>query len=243
MTSDPTAVPARGTRRHVDLGEIHIFGTTLDGPENEQILSPDERVRAARFHFSRDRKRFVAARTFMRIVLGEYLGIDPADAQFGYTEYGKPFLSDSNVAPALSFNVAHSEDRAMMAVACGRAVGIDLENHRPGFASDRLAEQFFSSDEVQSMRSLPSEEQERAFFDCWTRKEAYIKARGQGLSIPLNGFTVSTSPNDSSALLSTTHDPSASTEWRVCDLKAPAGFSAALAYEIRGTLPKILLVN
>jgi 4'-phosphopantetheinyl transferase len=127
-----------------------------------------------------------------------------------------------------------------MAVASDREVGIDIERHRPEFATDNLAEQFFSPDEVRAIRCLPAEDQERAFFDCWTRKEAYIKARGQGLSIALNQFTVAVSGEQTSVLLSTAHDPGAVTKWRVCEIEAPVGFSAALAYEFGSSTPKLV---
>lgn len=243
MNSDSATVPPAGARRRIGDDEIHIYRTTLEGPEPEHVLSLDERTRAARFHFARDRRKFVVARAFVRGVLGEYLGINPADVRFGYTAYGKPFLDWTMPVAALSFNVAHSEDLAMMAVARGRAVGIDVEHHKPGFATDTVAEQFFSPDEVRAIRGLRSEEQERAFFDCWTRKEAYIKARGQGLSIPLNGFTVSTARHERSALLSTDYDPLAAVGWRVCDLEAPVRYSAALAYELGSTMPKVVLAE
>lgn len=215
--------------------EIHVWRASLDEDHFghcEGVLSADELNRAARFRFERDRHRFTAARLFLRSTLASYLQISPREVRFGYSEFGKPFLDEACNQDKLTFNLSHSHELAVLAVARRREIGIDVEHRRPGFSNDTLAEHFFSDDEVREIRSLPAQLQERAFFACWTRKEAYIKARGQGLSIPLDQFVVSTRPKQHAVLLSTAHDQSARLHWSVCELDVEAGYESALAFEV-----------
>ena len=201
-----------------------------------QSLSADERERARRFHFERDRGSFIAARGALRNILSRYTGTAPGLLRFSYDAYGKPALSEA-VAGRLRFNVSHSHGLALYAVTAGREVGIDLEFVREDFASLEVAERFFSPQEVSALRSLQPEERANAFFDCWTRKEAYIKARGEGLSHPLHLFTVSLKPGEPAALLSTEDDPRETARWSLRELSAGEGYRAAIAVE--GTPPSL----
>ncbi len=242
--SSITALGQGSSSLALDDNEVHVWRMALDAPENQschEVLSPDERARAARFYFDRDRRRFAVARSFLRCTLAGYLGISPSEVLFRYTDYGKPFLDGPLASTGLQFNLAHSHELALLAVAMGHEVGIDLEFRRLGFASDTIAEHFFAPEEVQEIRSRPLESQEAAFFRCWTRKEAYIKARGQGLSIPLREFVVATGEvGEGSTLLSTEHEPSAVSRWWVCDLAVAEGYTAAIAFAAGKPLQVIL---
>jgi 4'-phosphopantetheinyl transferase len=159
-------------------GEVHLFWYRVDGPRAERgadALSARERRRAARIPFPERRARFVSGRAGLRAVLARYLGCAPADVEIADGPHGKPFLPQ---ARALRFNLAHSHGRAVLAVARGRAVGLDLERIRPGVDCGRLMDDFFEPREAAAWRALPAPERRRAFFTAWTRAEAVIKARG-----------------------------------------------------------------
>lgn len=220
--------------------EVHVWRTSLERDDSEferlwAALTPDEMERARRFHFERDRRRFVVARGVLREILGRCLGLAPALIRFAYNEYGKPSLRED--AGGLRFNASHSAGAALYACTLGREVGIDVELLRDDFASFEVAERFFSEAEVRSLGSLPEEMRTQGFFNCWTRKEAYIKALGEGLSHPLNTFCVSLAPGEPARLISTETDPLEAASWSIVDLKPLEGYAAALA--IRGSDPEI----
>ena len=164
-------------------------------------------------------------------ILARYLGTDPAALRFAYGARGKPALAPGNAAPAVRFNFANSDGRALCAVTLGREIGVDLERIRPESATDAVAEDFFSRAEVATLRALDAEHRTRAFFDCWTRKEAYIKARGDGLWLPLDRFEVSLAPGEPAALLATHDDPAEAARWPLRELHPGPGYAAALAVE------------
>jgi 4'-phosphopantetheinyl transferase len=169
--------------------EVYCRGLEVDLSRLDQLqqhLSEAERQRAARFHFERHRSAFIAARGILREILGETLGVDPAAIRFQYNTYGKPSVD----GPAVHFNVSHSGELALYAISKTREVGVDIERVNPAFAHDRIPERFFSPCEVAALRALPEGDQIDAFFRCWTRKEAYVKARGAGLSLDLKSFAV-----------------------------------------------------
>ena len=164
-------------------GEAHVWRIRL-APCPVDLLSEDERARALRFHFPLHRHRFVAARSALRRILAAYLDLPPAELRFHYSPHGKPYLEHH----WLRFNLAHSEDLALCAVARAREIGVDIERIRPRPTQERIPERFFSPSEAAQLRALPPE----AFFHYWTAKEAYLKARGEGLAIPLDSFDVTT---------------------------------------------------
>jgi 4'-phosphopantetheinyl transferase len=208
--------------------EIQIWLAHLDGlQDRSELLSPDEQERAARFALPHIRARFIAARSFLRTTLAECLSDDPAKLSFGYGHHGKPFLIDGE----LRFNLSHSGGWAALAVARRREVGIDIEQIRPDRSTDELAQRFFSPREWAALQSLPDAERCAAFFRCWTRKEAFIKLIGEGLSFPLDEFDVTLRPEEPAALLSVRGDASAAKRWAMHEISAPAGFAAALAVE------------
>lgn len=224
----PPAVTALGE------GEVHVWRASLkgDAPAVEafrKILDADERGRADRFHFERDRVRFVIARGVLRSILARYLRRAPGEIRFTYSAYGKPALAVAE--GGLSFNVSHSNEVALYAFARGREVGVDVEFVREDCAGMEIAGRFFSAREVDALRRLPAALHTHAFFNCWTRKEAYIKARGEGLSHPLDKFAVSLAPGEPAALLSTERDPSEVSRWSLHELRPGPGYVAALALQ------------
>ena len=222
---------------HLGSDEVHVWRVTLDVPllrvaSFEQLLTADERTRAGRFHFERDRSRFIVARAFRRRILGRYLHRDPRALRFCSNPYGKPGLAPEPGGDAtLSFNVTHAGALALYAVTSHGAIGIDLEAIRMDVDCDAIAERYFSPRERRMLGALPPARRREAFFHCWTRKEAYIKARGMGLSLALDRFDVSVSPGDPAALLETREEGQDSSRWMLCDLPVGDGYVAALAVE------------
>ncbi len=197
----------------------------------QQTLSPDEHTRADRFYFQKDRERFTIARGLLRIILGRYLNMEPCCLQFRYNPYGKPALANESGGNGLRFNLSHSDGLALYAITRGREIGVDIERIRPDLAEGQMAERFFSSREVKALRALPPSSQPVGFFNCWTRKEAYIKASGKGLTLPLDQFDVSLVPGEPAALLCVSGDPEESSRWCLQDSSPGPGYVAALAVE------------
>jgi 4'-phosphopantetheinyl transferase len=183
------------------------------------FLSAEERARAARFHFDKHRHEFIAARGMLREILGEYLKVDPKSVYFSYNSYGKPAVD------GVYFNLSHSGGLALYAVSRTRELGVDVERIDPVFAFEQIPEQFFSRVEVDALRALPESLQLQAFFNCWTRKEAYVKARGLGLSLELHSFDVSLAPGDPAVFLRGAGD------WSVEALTPAPGYVAAIVGE------------
>jgi len=222
----------------LDLGdsEVHVWRASLDASPDaqqqlEQLLSAEERARAVRFHFQKDRSHYMAGRGLLRRILARYLQTGPAELRFTLNAFGRPELSAPPGPPSLRFNLSHSRGLALFAVTRHRQIGIDLEFIRPDFATEDVAGRFFSPREVAALRELPVEARTEAFFNCWTRKEAFIKARGEGLSIPLDSFDVTLAPGDAPALLRSQHDPQAASRWSIWALHPGPGYAAALAVE------------
>jgi medium-chain acyl-[acyl-carrier-protein] hydrolase len=221
-----TAVPALTT------DEVHVWRVPLEQPTNclaalRQTLSTDELQRSERFYFEKDRKHFLAGRGILRMLLARYLDRDPAQLAFSYNPQGKPALAGPS---ELAFNLAHSHGLALVAVTRRREVGVDLELIRPEFAGEQVAERFFSPVEVAALSTLEASRRQEAFFACWTRKEAYLKATGKGLSLALDSFDVSVVPGEA-ALLGTRHDPAAVRRWSMRDLDPGPGYAGAVAAE------------
>jgi 4'-phosphopantetheinyl transferase len=216
--------------------QVHVWRTTLDQNkatilELSTLLAPDERRRAEKYHSAKDCNRFITARGVLRKILSSYLHVSPDELQFVYNECGKPALSIDQNCRALNFNLSHSNDLALYAVAWGRSVGVDIEYIRKDFATIDIAEHFFSKDEVKSLKSAPIDLRTEAFFKCWSRKESYIKAIGMGVSYSLDGFTVSLAPDIAPALLKVDADELEPNHWRMYDLEAAEGYAASLIIE------------
>lgn len=212
-------------------GDVHVWKTSLTVSERDQsrcreLLSTDECGRADRFYFDRDRRRFIVARARMRMVLAAYVGGEPEMLTFSYGPHGKPALGGRH-AGVLSFNLSHSSETALIAVAKNGHLGVDVEAVRRIDDRDTLAERFFSSSEARQLREVPYAARDRAFFTCWTRKEAYIKAVGDGLARPLDRFDVTFLDADEPQL--TLHDHNGEPHpWVVYPLAPIAGYASAL---------------
>ena len=165
-------------------------------------LAEDERARAERFVFQEDRDRFIAARGILRDLLARYLQCEPRDIEFSYGPRGKPAISGGESRQPLCFNLSHSHGLAVIGIGSEREIGIDVERMRPEFAGEEIAKRYFSANEIAELTRLPAELRTEGFFLCWTRKEAYIKARGDGLYIPLDSFDVSLTPGKPTTLSS-----------------------------------------
>jgi 4'-phosphopantetheinyl transferase len=196
-----------------------------------QTLSDDERRRAERFRFEQDRRRFIVGRGILRTILGCYLNIEPDQLEFRYTPEGKPYLAEGRADPDLRFNLTHSEEFALFAFGRGREVGIDLERVRPDVEYEEIARRYFSQQETAFLMALPQRSRQIAFFTGWTRKEAYIKARGEGLSLPLGSFDVSLVPGKPAELLKVREKPPEVRRWLLRELNLGPGYIAALAVE------------
>jgi 4'-phosphopantetheinyl transferase len=184
-------------------GDVHLWRARLTVDESElesaaALLSTDELARVRRFRRASDARRFAVARGVLRRLLGAYLDADPRELVFEYGAHGKPRVSPG-AGDGVSFNVAHSGETALLAFVRGREVGVDLEAIRDP-APLGVARQFFAEEELRALFDLPEAEQAGAFYRCWTRKEAYLKATGTGLSAPLGTFAVSLEPGGSEAV-------------------------------------------
>jgi 4'-phosphopantetheinyl transferase len=211
-------------------GEVHVWRLELDQPESvlpefRRTLEPDELERAGRFHFEKHRRHFVVGRGGLRSVLSRYVEVEPEKLRFTYGRFGKPALAGEE----LRFNLSHSHGVALFAVAADREVGVDVEHMRADFASADIAQRFFSPVEVAVFNSLPEEEQVAAFFRCWTRKEAYIKAIGRGLSEPLDAFDVTLGPGEAATLLRASGQDVS--RWSLFDLDVGEEYAGALLVE------------
>jgi 4'-phosphopantetheinyl transferase len=221
----------RAAESPIPADEIHLWRATLDQPAETTerlhgLLARDELARAAKFRFPRDRDRYIVGRGLLRTLLAGYLDRPPREFRFEYGAFGKPKLEGDGPP----FNLSHSGALALYAFNADTEIGVDVELSRGDFAQERIAERFFSQKEVHVLRSLPERQQPLAFMTCWTRKEAFIKARGDGLSLPLASFDVSLAPDAPAALLHTAWSPAEPAGWWLCDLSdASRGYVAAMA--------------
>jgi len=220
----------------MDERVVEVWRASLDQEPDvrarlEAVLDRDERERAATFRFDRDRNRYVVGRGLLRTLLARYLDRAPEELRFRYGRERKPSL----VGDELRFNLAHAEGTVLYAFSSAFEVGVDVELLRPDAADTRVAERFFSPREVAALRALPKSDQPHAFLACWTRKEAFLKARGDGLMLPLDSFDVTLAPGEPAELLRTAWAPEERTRWQLADLSETArGEIAALAASARG---------
>jgi 4'-phosphopantetheinyl transferase len=214
--------------------EVHVWRAQLDLPSSQvqrlrAILTEDEVDRANRFSFEILRQRFIAARGALRSILSRYITIFPGHLRFLYNQYGKPFLAPEFSSYLLNFNLSHSGSMALYAMTRNKEIGVDVERVRSNFEYEEIAERFFSANEVAILRTIPAEQKLEAFYNCWTRKEAYIKAHGKGLSIPLDSFDVSFAPGEPAVLLHTKDEPQERSLWTLRDIQPGPGYVGALA--------------
>ena len=230
MSQPPTWLPPPELLSlSLQSGEVHMWRIELEQPGSvlekfRSVLGTDELERARRFHFDKHRNSFVVARGFLRHVLSRYFDTTPETLRFSYSEYGKPALEGR-----LHFNMSHSHRVALLAITEDRQIGVDVEHIRADFATEDIARRFFSHSEVGSFNKLLKEEQVAAFFRCWTRKEAFIKATGKGLSQPLDKFDVTLAPGVAAELLHVDEDDASG--WSMSDIDVGEHYAAALVVE------------
>ncbi|WP_338247669.1 4'-phosphopantetheinyl transferase family protein [Dictyobacter halimunensis] len=233
----PPALP------HLSARTVHLWYAVLEQPKSVveqlyQTLSTEERARARRFYFEHDRQHFIVGRGVLRDVLGRYIGLDAQQLHFCYGAHGKPALLQLRANDILNFNVSHSHGIALYAVALNRELGVDVEHMRHLADAEQIADNFFSLSERKALRSLMTQDQRtEAFFSCWTRKEAYVKALGNGLSQPLDQFDVSLLPGEAAELLAVQGKPAEVQRWKLQNISLPSSFArqykAALVVETR----------
>jgi 4'-phosphopantetheinyl transferase len=223
----------RDTDSEHEAGTVRLVVIRLDTDEEtvremEALLSHGERQRARRFVLGRDRRRFVVGRARLREMLGARLGRRPESIELTYGARGKPAIAPGFPCPDLRFNLSHCGDLAVYAFAYGREVGVDVETVRALRDADRIAARFFSPREFREYLALRPYDRPLGFFNCWTRKEAFIKALGEGLSHPLDRFDVSLSPREPARILRIDSTPGAERDWRMESFSPASGFVAAV---------------
>ncbi len=216
--------------------KVHIWHASLEQPlevvqKLETILSDEERERAGRFRYQEHRQSFIVSHGILRSLIHRYTGIRPDQIEFKYNLAGKPHLAGLESVSDLSFNLSHAGLLALFAFSWGRRVGIDVEHLRPMEEMDQVAERNFSSREYKRFQKLIERDRLRAFYNCWTRKEAFIKAIGDGLSFPLKDLEVTFVPEEPVGILSLHGGQEQAEHWAMYDLKTWEGYAAALVVE------------
>lgn len=234
MTGFPARLPAAGLE--LAPGTIHLWSVRLDPPaaqveQMDRYLAADERQRASRFRFEKHRRQYAVGRGALRVLLAAYLGLRPEEVQFTYGPRGKPFLAPSLGAKDLQFNLSNSHELAVVGFVLGPEIGVDLEYQRPMPDCEQIAERFFSQSEREVLRGIPGPRKEEAFFNCWTRKEAYLKAVGEGLAAPLDSFDVTLAPGDPPRMLTLEGDAARAARWWFLHLRPAEDYVGAVAIE------------
>jgi 4'-phosphopantetheinyl transferase len=229
--ANPGAAPLAGN-------EVHVWATALSAPAQTlddfaTTLSPEEKGRAHKFKFEKHRNRYIAGRGALRKILGQYLRAGPAELRFVQLENGKPVLAEEFSSTGIHFNLSHTEDLALVAVTRLGVVGVDVECIRPVKDMDELVARFFSPRENEAFQKVADDVKPAAFFNLWTRKEALLKATGEGITRSLSLVEVSFLPGESARLLAISGDAAKAATWSLRDLSPAAGFTGAVAIQSR----------
>ncbi len=216
----------------IQRGEVHVWAWDYEYSTDElsrhiAILSPDEHSRMQRFRFERDRVQYAVCHSILRILLGRYLGLSTSSISFVKNEFDKPRLAPNLVASELAFNLSHTTRVGVLAIASGLSVGVDIEEVRP--VQPGTVEQYFSAHEQASLARLKDSEWLEGFYNCWTRKEAILKAEGTGLNVRLDAFDVSLRPEVKAEVLCVRPDAGFTSSWHLVELRPASGFVGALA--------------
>ena len=222
--------------RVLKMHEVHIWRTSLDRPRAEvqhlqKSLSADEHAKCARFRHPEDRDRFIVARGLLRVMLGHYLGRQPTQVHFRYGPHGKPEVAGESEIDTIRFSLSHSQGTALYAFALGREVGVDLEGVRPHPMDEQIAQHYFSRGENETLRNLPPGDRHRAFLHFWTRREAYLKARGDGLTVLPRLANLSLVPGEPVGLAGADEDSQQAPRWFLTELDLGPAYIAALVVE------------
>ncbi len=230
------SIPAQ--RLRLLPNEVHVWKASLRLAlpviqQLQQSLSLEEVIKARKFFFEKDRNSFIVARGLLRKILSSYLDIYPDQVRFRYNSHGKPALDLPSHGPTsmVNFNLSHSHELVLYAFTCAREIGIDVEYMRSDIEYEQLAQHSFSPNENVAFHALPKAVKLEGFYNCWTRKEAYIKARGQGLSLSLDLFDVTLRPGEPAALVNSREDPQEPGRWLFHAISPDPGYAGAVAVE------------
>jgi 4'-phosphopantetheinyl transferase len=216
--------------------DVHVWRIAVEPligqvPHLTELLSNNERSRANAFVHAKDRERFIISHGILRILIGCYLEVAPDELQFSQGPYKKPCLDSAYTDSNIQFNLSHSQGYALLALTRQRQIGVDIEYMQPLTNMEQIAANTFSPQENWELENLPPQERLAAFYNCWTRKEAFVKALGKGLYYPLNRFSISLSTEKQSCLLNIDDDPAEAARWAIVELKIAEGYAAGLAVE------------
>lgn len=216
----------------------HVWRIQLDDPEPDvahyrALLDAEESARANRFRFDRDRNRFIVGRGVLRTLVSRYAGMSAQDVRFVFSPQGKPGLDRNAEAGQVEFNVSHSGSLILIGFTADYAIGVDVERIERRVAEDQIAERFFSPDEVARLRALPEQDRHAAFFDCWSRKEAFIKAHGHGMSLALDSFSVAFGPGETARLIRFDLEPGPE-PWSLAAPDVGEGYAGAVCVAAAG---------
>jgi 4'-phosphopantetheinyl transferase len=226
----PATVPSLSPLA-LHLWRIHLAHPPAAIPHFAKCLSSDEHRRAERFVRDTDRQRFIVSHAALRMILGQYLAVPPDHVEMVIAASGKPILASAPNSLRLHFNLSHSEDLALVGVTLDRRIGVDVEHWRSLVDAESIMKRYFAPGELACWRALPEQERLPAFFRGWTRKEAYLKARGVGLAGGLDQFEVSLVAGESTRLVEDGDTTHSATCWQVYDVSPGNGYSAACAVE------------
>jgi 4'-phosphopantetheinyl transferase len=237
-SEDPNSVkakiewPSAPSTLSMQAGAVHVWAwnyhcSTESLKRYISLLSPEECLRMQRFHFERDRIQYAVCHAVLRIVLGQYIGLPPSSFCFDQNEFGRPHLAPPAAASGLTFNLSHTRHIALLAIATGITLGVDVEQIHP--IESGLVEQYFSSQEQTALKALEGEDRLKGFYNCWTRKEAILKAEGNGLKVRLDAFDVSLNPKEQATVLGVRAGAGLMSNWHLTELRPAPGFVGALA--------------
>jgi 4'-phosphopantetheinyl transferase len=226
------AVPAN----LISSNEVHVWRafihkTNIQSETLLETLSSDELSRAKQYHFEKDQRRFIITRVLLRNILGHYLRAKPSELRFQYTSHGKPALTTDNVRDSLRFNLSHSGEIALYAITRNRKIGIDVEHIRDNFDVRQIAQRFFSPEEIKSLDNIQEQKKPEVFFQYWTRKEAFIKATGKGVSFPMEQCDITSINGNVLSPVTLVGNNSEVPCWFAQDIFPGQGYVAAIAVE------------
>lgn len=231
----------RPSTTHLPNDQVHVWAVNLDQTSHErdafwQTFTEEEQNRAERFYFEHDKFHFIVARGVLRQLLASYLDILPGDVTFAYGHNGKPELARGHHSNGriLQFNLSHTRGMGLIGVSWNRMLGVDIERVRPLEDGPNIAKRFFSKWEVEQFFALPEALYPQAFFNCWTRKEAFIKAIGDGLTYPLANFDVTLQPGQEVKLIRVEGSRKKAEKWRLISLEPADGYVGAVIAEGKG---------
>ncbi|HEX8286908.1 MAG TPA: 4'-phosphopantetheinyl transferase superfamily protein [Pyrinomonadaceae bacterium] len=229
--------PPSGLKLDANTIDVWLVPLELNNTsELKHIISDDEKARAERFRHETDKTRYITARAFLRIILGKYLQINPRRICFGYNKYGKPSIS-GDIPTNIKFNLSHSENLSLVAVTEIGEIGVDIERVKKSFVDLQMAMQFLTRREIKHFQTLSGAERDLFFFDCWTQKEAFLKACGTGFSLPPNQVEISSLSSEFANYFLADRVNTRQKSWSLQRLPAIVGYAAALAVE--GANPRL----